>query len=292
MRYVWIFFLSVWFAGQTQAQEHFIGEIKAFPYNFVPRGFIACDGQMLKISEYNDLFKAIGNRYGGDGSTTFAVPDLNGAILVGAHKDLPVGTKGGGNETVGLKEYTSGFQHYAENTKIPTVNMTMAICVEGYTATSGGNTNEGEGTPPINTKNHGGKVALPPPPPPPPTVLATLPVTQPVWVTLLSSKQTLAKGKSVTHEKGSFIFQTDGNLVLYDKSKKPMWASATKNGTASLVSMEASGTLQVLGTQNGKINSLWSSNTRVAGAYLQVDWASYILRIVDTTGKELWRSKK
>ncbi len=56
--------------------EDFVGEIKLFPYNFDPSGYIRCDGRTLNISEYNALYALIGTTYGGNGSTTFALPDM------------------------------------------------------------------------------------------------------------------------------------------------------------------------------------------------------------------------
>lgn len=60
----------------------FIGEIKLFGGNFQPRGFAFCDGRLLAISEYSALFALIGTTYGGNGQTTFALPDLRGRIPI------------------------------------------------------------------------------------------------------------------------------------------------------------------------------------------------------------------
>jgi microcystin-dependent protein len=57
--------------------EPFIGQIELFPYDFDPRGWTTCDGKLLKIAESQALFALLGNRFGGDGRTTFAVPDLS-----------------------------------------------------------------------------------------------------------------------------------------------------------------------------------------------------------------------
>jgi len=56
-----------------------IGTIMLFPYNFVPSGWALCNGQTLNITQYQALYALIGPIYGGDGRTTFAVPNLNGA---------------------------------------------------------------------------------------------------------------------------------------------------------------------------------------------------------------------
>jgi microcystin-dependent protein len=57
----------------------FLGIIKAFPYEFVPRGWTLCDGHLMNIQQNTALFALLSNRFGGDGKTTFAVPDLRGA---------------------------------------------------------------------------------------------------------------------------------------------------------------------------------------------------------------------
>ena len=58
--------------------EPFIGEIKIFAGNFAPRGWANCDGQLLPIANYSSLFSLLGTIYGGDGRTTFALPNLQG----------------------------------------------------------------------------------------------------------------------------------------------------------------------------------------------------------------------
>ena len=60
--------------------EPFIGEIKLVPYDFAPRGWLFCYGQVLQISQYSTLFALLGDRYGGDGRSTFALPDLRGRV--------------------------------------------------------------------------------------------------------------------------------------------------------------------------------------------------------------------
>ena len=62
--------------------QPFIGEIKMFGGNFAPNGWAFCDGQLLPISENDALFVLIGTTYGGDGETTFGLPDLRGRIPI------------------------------------------------------------------------------------------------------------------------------------------------------------------------------------------------------------------
>jgi microcystin-dependent protein len=76
--------------------DAFIGEIKAFPYNFVPMNWLPCDGMLYQTSQpYLALFSIIGQRYGGSGNQ-FAVPDLRGRVAVGVGSDFPnIGLKDG-----------------------------------------------------------------------------------------------------------------------------------------------------------------------------------------------------
>ena len=58
--------------------DPFVAEIRIFPFNFPPTGWAFCDGQLLPISQNTALFSLLGTTYGGDGKTTFALPDLQG----------------------------------------------------------------------------------------------------------------------------------------------------------------------------------------------------------------------
>ena len=62
--------------------EPFLGQIQAFGFNFAPRGWALCNGQLLPISANTALFSLLGTTYGGDGRTTFALPDLRGRSIV------------------------------------------------------------------------------------------------------------------------------------------------------------------------------------------------------------------
>lgn len=63
--------------------DNFIGEIMLVPYNFAPRGWAFCAGQILPISQNTALFSLIGTTYGGNGQTTFALPNLQGRAALG-----------------------------------------------------------------------------------------------------------------------------------------------------------------------------------------------------------------
>jgi microcystin-dependent protein len=77
--------------------EAFIGEIRLFPFNFAPSGWAKCEGQLLSIKQYSALYSVIGVTYGGDGQTTFALPDLRGRVPVAPNLSgtIRVGMAGG-----------------------------------------------------------------------------------------------------------------------------------------------------------------------------------------------------
>lgn len=62
----------------------FLGEIRYFAGNFNPRGWANCDGTLLAVSQHDALFSLLGTTYGGDGRTTFALPDLRGRVAISA----------------------------------------------------------------------------------------------------------------------------------------------------------------------------------------------------------------
>ncbi|WP_442265455.1 phage tail protein [Tenacibaculum sp. ZS6-P6] len=86
---------------KAEAQEAYLGEIRMFAGNFAPRGWAFCDGQLLAISSNNALFSLLGTMYGGDGRTTFALPDLRGRVPMsaglhpGSSYNYRVGQRGG-----------------------------------------------------------------------------------------------------------------------------------------------------------------------------------------------------
>jgi microcystin-dependent protein len=75
--------------------EPIAGEIRLAASDRIPSGWAACDGQVLSISEHRALYEVIGNRYGGDGRRTFALPDLRGRVAIHADESYPLGRKGG-----------------------------------------------------------------------------------------------------------------------------------------------------------------------------------------------------
>lgn len=79
----------------------FLGEIKIFSFNFPPRGWALCDGQVLPINQNQALFSILGTTYGGDGRTNFALPDLRSRIPVHIGNGQVLG-EAAGEESVAL----------------------------------------------------------------------------------------------------------------------------------------------------------------------------------------------
>jgi len=86
--------------------DPFVAEIRIFPFNFAPKGWAWCNGQLLPISQNTALFSLLGTYYGGDGKSTFALPDLQGSVPI--HQGQGSGLseyflgQQGGSETVTL----------------------------------------------------------------------------------------------------------------------------------------------------------------------------------------------
>ena len=69
--------------------EPFLSEIRMFGFNFAPRGWMRCDGSILPINQFQSLYSLLGTTYGGDGRTSFAIPDLRGRAPL--HFDFSAG---------------------------------------------------------------------------------------------------------------------------------------------------------------------------------------------------------
>ncbi|UTW13138.1 phage tail protein [Marinobacterium rhizophilum] len=99
--------------------EPFIGEIRQVGFDFPPRGWAFCDGQLLAIAQYSSLFSLLGTKYGGDGRTTFGLPDLRGRSPVGIHQGpglsaIRIGEKGGTESVTLTQAQMPSHAHNAE----------------------------------------------------------------------------------------------------------------------------------------------------------------------------------
>jgi microcystin-dependent protein len=88
--------------------DPFVAEIRIFPFNFAPKGWAFCDGQILPLSQNTALFSLLGTTYGGDGKSNFALPDMQGNVPMhpGQGPGLSLHDLGetGGSDTVSLLE--------------------------------------------------------------------------------------------------------------------------------------------------------------------------------------------
>ena len=119
--------------------EPFIGEIKMFGGTFAPRSWAFCDGQLLSISQNQALFSILGTTYGGDGRTTFALPDLRGRVSMhpGSGPGLTtrkLGQKGGAESNslsnANLPAIPLRVSSANGNTATPSAGSTIAKTVE------------------------------------------------------------------------------------------------------------------------------------------------------------------
>jgi microcystin-dependent protein len=108
------------FAKPAFAQDQFVGEIRLFACNFTPRGWAKCEGQLLPISQNTALFSLLGTTYGGDGITTFALPDLRDRMAIGAGQ-------GSGLSTVDLGQKNGNSVLATENLPSHTHNGSVKV---------------------------------------------------------------------------------------------------------------------------------------------------------------------
>lgn len=123
--------------------DPFVAEIRIFPFNFPPRGWAFCNGQLLPISQNTALFSLLGTTYGGDGKSTFALPDLQGNVPMhpgqGAGLSLYDLGQMGGVETVTLLQteipiHTHGMKANAidpADTNVPSPAAAYALSTGG-----------------------------------------------------------------------------------------------------------------------------------------------------------------
>ncbi|HEY5278752.1 MAG TPA: tail fiber protein [Pseudolabrys sp.] len=86
--------------------DQYVGEIKMLTWNWAPKGWALCNGALLPIAQYSALFSLLGTNYGGNGSTTFGLPDLQGRVPIHRASSYPEGALGG-EEQVTLTQSTS-----------------------------------------------------------------------------------------------------------------------------------------------------------------------------------------
>jgi microcystin-dependent protein len=102
--------------------EPFVGQILTVPYNFAPKGWAFCNGQLLPISQNTALFSLLGTFYGGDGKSNFALPNLEGSVPVHVGGNQP----GPGLEVYDLGDSIGEANHTLIASEIPSHTHTVA----------------------------------------------------------------------------------------------------------------------------------------------------------------------
>jgi microcystin-dependent protein len=103
--------------------EAFISEIRMFSFGFAPKGWATCDGQTLSISQNQALFALLGITYGGNGTTTFQLPDLRGRTPIHFNSSYPEGAVGGAEGvSLGLQQMPTHTHTLQASTAAPTTN--------------------------------------------------------------------------------------------------------------------------------------------------------------------------
>jgi microcystin-dependent protein len=107
--------------------DPFVAEIRVFPFNFAPKGWAFCDGQLMPLSQNTALFSLLGTVYGGNGKSNFALPDLQGRAPMhpGQGQGLSLHDLGetGGSETVTLLQTEMPFHTHAANASLGSADL-------------------------------------------------------------------------------------------------------------------------------------------------------------------------
>jgi len=123
--------------------DPFVAEIRIFPFNFAPKGWAFCDGQILPLSQNTALFSLLGTTYGGDGKSNFALPNMQGNAPMhpGQGPGLSLHDLGetGGSDTVTLLESEIPSHAHSMMGINNTPQDTIPTPADGYARSSGGN---------------------------------------------------------------------------------------------------------------------------------------------------------
>lgn len=103
--------------------DPFIGELQPFAFGRIPSGWLPCDGRLLQIQSNPALFSLLGTTYGGDGSTTFALPDLRGRAPLGmgqgGGRTYPLGLRGGSESVTLVPDHLPTHNHLVQGSNAP-----------------------------------------------------------------------------------------------------------------------------------------------------------------------------
>ncbi len=132
--------------------EPFIGEVKMFGFGFAPIGWAHCDGQLLPIEQNYSLYALLGTYYGGDGQTTFALPDLRGRVPVHMGIGYYRGQMGG-IENVTLAQTQLPIHTHAVKGTTAAGDAQMGTATASFAASSGGALTYGQAAGLVNMEN-------------------------------------------------------------------------------------------------------------------------------------------
>lgn len=122
--------------------EAFIGTVLPVAFDYPPRGWLFCNGQLVSIAQNSALFALLGTRYGGDGQQTFGIPDLRGRVIVGSQAQGPglqnvtQGQKAGTNNVTVISNGSAAATISVNN--LPSHTHTATTTLNAGTATNGG----------------------------------------------------------------------------------------------------------------------------------------------------------
>ncbi len=123
--------------------DPFVAEVRVVGFNFAPKGWAFCDGQLLPISQNTALFSLLGTFYGGDGKSTFALPDIQGQVVLGPGQgpglsDYALGQAGGTAAITLLQSEMPAHGHGAQGTiddgqfQAPAADRALAVSNPGF----------------------------------------------------------------------------------------------------------------------------------------------------------------
>lgn len=141
--------------------DPFIGQIIFFAGNFAPKGWALCDGQLLSVAENTALFSILGTTYGGDGRTTFALPDLRGRVAVHAGTGpgltpCPLGKRGGAeNMTLQLNHLPRHSHALAASNSAPDEDLPAGNVLGKAEIYASGSASQALGTSSVGTTGEG-----------------------------------------------------------------------------------------------------------------------------------------
>jgi microcystin-dependent protein len=98
--------------------DPFVGELRVMAFSYAPAGWVPCDGRLLSVSQFTPLYAVIGSLYGGNGTTTFAVPDLRGSATIGQGQGTGL-TNYVVGETAGATTVTLTLNELPAHTHVP-----------------------------------------------------------------------------------------------------------------------------------------------------------------------------